>query len=74
MRVRGKVIGVLEAMNKQGGAGFDEADPQLTQAVADHTRLAIKDARHYENLFRVGRRHEGRAIAGFLDSLNLWRG
>jgi GAF domain-containing protein len=74
VKVRGKVIGVLEAVNKRGGAPFDEADLQLAQAVADHAALAIERARHYESLLRVGEHQERRATAGFLDSFRLLRG
>ena len=74
VKVRGKVIGVLEVVNKRGGASFDEADLQLAQAVADHAALAIESARHYESLLRVGEYQERRATAGFLDSLSLLRG
>jgi adenylate cyclase len=74
VKVRGKVIGVLEAVNKRDGAPFDEADLQLAQAVADHAALAIERARHYESLLRVGEYQERRATAGFLDSLGLLRG
>jgi adenylate cyclase len=74
VKVRGKVIGVLEAVNKRGGASFNEADLELTQAVADHAALAIERARHYESLLRVGEHQERRATAGFLDSLGLLRG
>jgi len=73
MRVRGKVIGALEVLNKQGGALFDETDLQLAQAVADHAALAIESARHYESLLRVREHYEKRAV-GFLDSLSLLRG
>jgi len=74
VKVRGKVIGVLEVVNKRGGGSFDEADLQLAQAVADHAALAIERARHYESLLRVGEHQERRATAGFLDSLGLLRG
>jgi GAF domain-containing protein len=74
MKVRGKVIGVLQVLNKRGGVPFDEADLQLTQAVADHAALAIESARRYESLLRVGEYHERRATGGFLDPLTLLRG
>jgi adenylate cyclase len=73
VKVRGKVIGVLEAMNKRSGAPFDEADLRLAQAVADHAALAIERARRYESLLRVGEYQERRATAGFLDPLTLFR-
>jgi adenylate cyclase len=73
MRVRGKVIGALEVLNKQDDALFDETDLQLAQAVADHAALAIESARHYESLLRVREHYEKRAV-GFLDPLSLLRG
>ncbi|MCP4544688.1 MAG: GAF domain-containing protein [Chloroflexi bacterium] len=69
-----KVIGVLEAVNKHNDASFNQADLQLLQAVADHTALAIENARRYESLLRVGEHQERRATTGLLDSLGLFRG
>jgi adenylate cyclase len=74
MKVRDKIIGVLEVMNKRGGVPFDQADLQLAQSVADHTALAIESARHYESLLRVGEYRERQATTGFLDRLTLFRG
>ena len=42
IKVDDKVIGVLEAVNKQKDAPFNEADLQLLQAVADHTALSAQ--------------------------------
>jgi GAF domain-containing protein len=70
MEVRGKVVGVLQVLNKLGGASFTEADLQLLQAVADHTASAIKSARRYESLLRVGEHHRRRATAGLFNPLN----
>ena len=69
MKVRDKVVGALEVMNKRGGALFDQADLQLAQAVADHAALAIENARHYESLLRVGEYHKRRGTVGLLDPL-----
>jgi adenylate cyclase len=74
VKVDDKVIGVLEAVNKHNEAPFDETDLQLLQAVADHTALAIENARRYESLLRVGEHQKRRATTGFLDSLGLLRG
>lgn len=74
MKVRGKVIGVLEVLNKRGGAPFDDADLQLIQAVADHTALTIESARRYESLLRVGEYQKKRATTSLLDPLTLLRG
>jgi GAF domain-containing protein len=70
MEVRGKIVGVLEVLNKSGGASFTEADLQLLQAVADHTASAIKNARRYEDLLRVGEHHRRRATAGLFNPLS----
>ncbi len=74
MKVRGKLIGVIEALNKQGGEPFVEADLQLAQAVADYTALAIENARRYESALRVGEYYERRVSTGFPDPLTLLRG
>jgi GAF domain-containing protein len=70
MEVRGKIVGVLEALNKLGGLPYTEADLQLLQEVADHTARAIKNARRYEDLLRVGELHQRQATAGFFNPLN----
>lgn len=50
------------------------ADPQLIQAVADHTALTIESARRYESLLRVGEYQKKRATTSLLDPLTLLRG
>lgn len=74
MKVRDKVIGALEVINKRGGVPFDQADLELAQAVADHAALAIENARHYESLLRVREHQERRATTGLVDPLTLLRG
>jgi GAF domain-containing protein len=74
VKVGGKVVGVLEVMNKHSGVPFDNEDLRLAQAVADHAAFAIESARHYESLLRVGEHHERRATTGLLDPLTLLRG
>ena len=74
MKVRGKVVGVLQMLNKRGGAEFREVDLELAQAVANHAALAIESARHYESLLRVGEYQEMWADAGLLDSAGRSRG
>jgi adenylate cyclase len=71
VKMRGKVIGVLEAMNRRGGDLFGEADLQLAQAAAGYLGLAVEDVQHYEDLLRVGGNRERQGIAGFLDSLSF---
>ena len=74
MKVRDKVIGVLEVINKRDGELFDQADLELAQAVADHAALAIENARHYESLLRVREHQERRVTTGLLDPLTLLKG
>ena len=49
MRTKERVIGVLEVINKRGGA-FDEADAKLTTALAGQAATAIDNARLYARL------------------------
>ncbi len=74
MKVRGKVVGVLQMLNKRDGAEFREVDLELGQAVANHAALAIESARYYESLLRVGEYQEMWVAAGLMDSPSLSRG
>lgn len=49
LSARGRVIGVLEVINKQGGSGFEESDASLLTAFASQAAIAIENA----NLFRL---------------------
>lgn len=49
LNARGRVIGVLEVINKQGGAGFEDGDANLLTAFASQAAIAIENA----NLFRL---------------------
>lgn len=50
LRLKGEVIGVLEALNKESGQGFDEADLRLMTAMAAQAAMALENARLYQNL------------------------
>ncbi len=50
--VKGKVIGVLEALNKEDGLTFSEDDVQLFTLFADHAALAIENATLHKALDR----------------------
>lgn len=49
LSARGRVIGVLEVINKQGGVAFEEDDANLLTAFASQAAIAIENA----NLFRL---------------------
>lgn len=50
LRIRDKTIGVVEAINKQGDAGFSERDQELAEALAAQAAIAIDNARLYQKL------------------------
>lgn len=50
---RGRLLGVVEIMNKQGEASFNEKDLELLQILADHAAIAIENARLYEKAQRL---------------------
>jgi len=50
MQLRGKTIGVLEVLNKQGEEGFDEEDQQLLLALAAQAAIAVENARLVRSL------------------------
>jgi len=47
---KGKIIGVLEALNKQEGLVYSKEDVTLCSAFADHAALAIENAKLHESL------------------------
>ena len=57
VRVKGKLIGVVEAINKRGGA-FDEADLRTFEGFAAQAAVAIENARLFSSLkeerFKLG--------------------
>ncbi len=48
VKSKGKVIGVLQALNKLGGKSFDEQDLKLMESLADQVAIALENARLYE--------------------------
>jgi len=45
LQVRGKTIGVLEAINKRSNNGFDEDDLKILSTIAAHAAVAIENAK-----------------------------
>lgn len=50
VKIKEKVIGVLEAINKQGGENFDQNDISLFTSLADLVAIALDNARLYQEL------------------------
>lgn len=50
MRIKDRVTGVLEALNKRGGRPFTEADARILAILAAQAAVAIENARLVENL------------------------
>ncbi len=50
VKIKEKVIGVLEAINKQGEEGFDQEDNYLLTSLADQVAIALDNARLYQEL------------------------
>lgn len=50
VKVKGKVVGVLEAANKQGGENFDKEDLSLFTSLANQVATALDNARLYQEL------------------------
>ncbi|MBN1890768.1 MAG: GAF domain-containing sensor histidine kinase [Thermoflexales bacterium] len=48
LRVKDKIIGVLEAVNKRGGESFNEADTEALITLAAQAAIAIENARLFE--------------------------
>jgi len=51
---RGKLIGVLEAINHQGARPFTEADLSLAITLGEHIAIAVANARLYHRAERLG--------------------
>jgi signal transduction histidine kinase len=47
---RGRAFGVLQILNKQGGARFDESDRELLVALAAESAVAMRNAQLYQQL------------------------
>jgi HD-GYP domain-containing protein (c-di-GMP phosphodiesterase class II) len=50
VKIKEKIIGVLEAVNKQGGGRFDEEDLSLFTSLADQAAIALDNSRLYREL------------------------
>ncbi|MBN1219563.1 MAG: GAF domain-containing sensor histidine kinase [Anaerolineae bacterium] len=50
LRVRDKVIGVLEVVNKRSEEGFSQDDIQITETLGAHAAIAIENARLMDEL------------------------
>jgi signal transduction histidine kinase len=50
LRIKGRVIGVLEVLNKYSGAGFNEEDIRLMSSIAAQAAIAIENARLYQEV------------------------
>ena len=48
MRLQGKVIGVIEFMNKRDGSSFQESELELLRVFADLAAVAIANARQFQ--------------------------
>jgi signal transduction histidine kinase len=53
LRIKERRIGVLEAINKQGGGGFDREDVQMLTTLAAQAAVAIENARLVGDLRRA---------------------
>ncbi len=50
MRVKDRVVGVMQLLNKRGGSEFTEQDVQLLTTLASQAGIAIENARLYRSL------------------------
>lgn len=50
LKIKGRIIGVLEVLNKYSGQGFNQEDIQLMNSIATQAAIAIENARLYEEL------------------------
>jgi signal transduction histidine kinase len=50
LQLGGRVIGVLEVLNKRGGQGFDPEDVDLMRTTANQAAIAIERAQLYQSL------------------------
>ncbi len=50
LKIKGRVIGVLEVLNKYSGTGFNQEDVQLMSSIAAQAAIAIENARLYQQV------------------------
>lgn len=52
LKIKGRVIGVLEVLNKYSGDGFSDEDIRMMSSIAVQTAIAIENARLYQQVSR----------------------
>ncbi|HYN86996.1 MAG TPA: GAF domain-containing protein, partial [Ardenticatenaceae bacterium] len=50
LEIKGRVIGVLQVLNKSSDGGFDDDDLELMRTLASQAAVAVENARLYRNL------------------------
>jgi len=50
LKIKGRIIGVLEVLNKYSGSGFNQEDVQLMNSIAAQAAIAIENARLYDEI------------------------
>lgn len=50
LKIKGRIIGVLEVLNKYSGNGFDQEDIRLMSSIAAQAAIAIENARLYQQV------------------------
>jgi signal transduction histidine kinase len=50
LKIKGRIIGVLEVLNKYSGAGFNQEDVRLMNSIAAQAAIAIENARLYQQV------------------------
>jgi signal transduction histidine kinase len=50
LKIKGRIIGVLEVLNKYSGAGFNQEDVRLMSSIAAQAAIAIENARLYQQV------------------------
>ena len=50
LRVRDRILGVIEVVNREDGSSFSRADAEVLQAVANQAAIALDNARLYDRL------------------------
>jgi diguanylate cyclase (GGDEF)-like protein len=50
LRSKGRVLGVMELVNPEGGRPFDPEDLRTLSALADYAAIAIENARNFERI------------------------
>jgi signal transduction histidine kinase len=50
LKIKGRMIGVLEVLNKYSGAGFNQEDVRLMSSIAAQAAIALENARLYQQV------------------------